>query len=136
MKLFIALLVVLNSFSALAFTEIITQRDFKIERVQNADAYISKYKFEKGADRCELMFIANGKTTSGIIPKSTVFNGIYVEMNECYYDLLKTCKLGLSAFNDAEDLELNLTCWNRGLFSREIDLKLVNQILSEILIIQ
>ena len=136
MKNVLPLFMFLLSLNAFAFSEITLQRDFKIERARNADILMSKYKIEKGADRCEIMFVMHKQSTSGIIPKSTIFNGIFVEMNECYYDLMKTCKLGLTAFNDAEDLELNLTCWNRGLFSREIDLKKANEILSDFLLVQ
>ena len=136
MKFVILMFTILFSINVFALSEIKLLRDLKIERANNADIMISKYNFQKDGDRCELILVANRTISSGAIVKSTVFNGIYVDQNECYYDFVKTCKFGLSAFNNTLDLDLSLTCWNKGFFARELDEAKVNQILMDVLVLE
>jgi hypothetical protein len=136
MRTLIMMFTIVFSVNVFALSEVKLLRDFKIERASNADIMISKYNFQKDGDRCELILVANRSISSGVVVKSTVFNGIYVEQNECYFDFSKTCKFGLSASNNAYDLDLSLTCWNKGFFARELDAVKVNQILMDALVLE
>lgn len=136
MKLITLLLTMLIAFNVYSFDQITLLRDIKMNKKDNADLYYSKFEFKNGADRCVVILSADGISSSGLISKSTVFNDLFVEQNECYFDLLKTCKLGLSALSDENDANLSLTCWSKGLFVRALDEQKINQIISDMLLIK
>lgn len=128
MKKFLLLAVALTSFQSFAFTSITVKSEAKLTQNETTKSLYFSVSDGKGNDYCRVTLTSTENNDSLIIPASTVFEVTSVEQNACGNDWGRVCRLDVSARNHEKNVNLSLTCKDKGIFARELTESKVNKI--------
>jgi hypothetical protein len=128
MKKILFLAMAIASFQSFAFTSITMKSEAKLTQSKFTNSLYFSVSDGKGSDYCTVTLASDENIDSLIIPAGTIFEVTNVDQNACGNDWGRVCRLDVSAVNHDTNVNLSLTCKNKGIFAKELTESKVNKI--------
>lgn len=133
MKKVLILVLTVASFQSFAFTSITLKSEAKLTQNNTTKALYFSASDSKGSDSCYISLTSVENKDSLVVAAGTVFEVTSIDQNACGNDWGRVCRLDISARNQEKNVNLTLTCKDKGLFAKELTESKVNKISKNII---